>query len=229
MGKPQKALLVIFIFLLLGFNIILAINSYYSYILPEATETVAKSLIPLVILLVYYFIATRHIGRLSINYVFLLISLLFFGAIIIGKVLYYSLIINKIYEFLYLLYIPTILFLMFAFFGSFPGEPKHYWHFRLVVSIVLILQLYFSFYYILAICFCPYYNNPDRYELVRYRYFSDEEFSYLPNKIPDDATNIKFYCEPRGSYDTTRSLYLEYYSSSIPNDKHHAYYHIIIP
>lgn len=230
MKKPQKAFLVILIFLLLGFNIILTINSCYSYIFSDAIETVIKSLFPLVILLIYYFIATRHIEKLSINYTFLFISLLSFIILIIGKILYYTLIMNNTYMlFLNLLYIPTILFLILAFLNSFQGEPKHYWHLRLVVFIVLILQLYFSFHYFFGFYFEPYYTNPNRYELLRHYYFSDEEFSYLPDKIPDDATNIKFYCEPKGDYDVKKILSLEYYSPSILNNGHRAHYYIEIP
>lgn len=229
MGKLQKALLIILILLLLGFDIILAIHSYYCYTYSVAIGNILKSLIPLIISLIYYFITARHVEKLSINYTFLFISILSFIVIIICKILYYLLIINRLYEFLFLLYIPTILFLILAFLNGYLGKITHFWHLRLLFFVVLILQLYFSFDYILDVYFGLSYTNPDRYELVRNHCFSDEEFSYLPNKIPDDATDIKFYCEPRGSYDTTCSLYLVYYSPSIPNDNHRAYYHIVIP
>ncbi len=229
MEKPQKAFLLIFIILLSYFDIILIVNSYYSFTFSYATKTILKSSIPLVILLVYYFASTRHIGRLTINIPLFFCSLLSFCLILICKTLYYSLIIDKIYKLSPFLYIFALLFLLLAFSDNFQENAKYFKHFGLVVPVILILQFFLSFNYILGHFFGICYTNPNRYEFVKYHYFSEEEISDFPNKIPHDATNIKFYCCPGDSRDSFRVLDLEYDSPSIQNNNHHASYEIILP
>ncbi len=230
MYKGHKAILVIFIMLLLGFDILLAVNSYYCYTSSEAVKTILKAFIPLVVLLIYYSVSTRHVGKLLIKRSLLLNSLLSFVLLIMCKILYYSLVIDKLYMISSLLYIPAILCLVLAFIDNFQGESKPSLHFRLIIVSVIFLQLFLSFNYILFSIFgYDYYTNLRRYEFIKYHYFSSEEFSYLPSEIPEDATNITFYCEINSFLDSSKALYLEYDSQTVDNAEHHAYYNIAVP
>lgn len=222
MEKAEKAFLVISVILLSYFDIILVINSYYSYTFSYATKIVVKSSIPLIILLAYYFVATYHIGKITVNTHLLFSSLLSFCLTIICKILYYSLVIDKFKVALPCLYISALIFLLLAYSDNFQENTKFFKYFSVVVPTVLILQLFLSFDYI----FGNYYTNPNRYEFVKYHYFSDEKFSYLPDKIPTDATNINFYFETNS---TTGVLNLEYDSPSVQTDNHHVSYNIIFP
>lgn len=228
MEKAEKAFLLISIILLSYFDIILAINSYYSYEFSYATKFIAKSSIPLIILLAYYFVATYHVGKIAVNTHLFFGSLLSFCLTILCKILYYSLVIDKLYKVaLPCLYISALIFLLLAFSNNFQENTKFFNYFSVVVPTVLILQLFLSFDYIFG-NFFTYYTNPNRYEFVKYHYFSEKEISNFPNKIPDDATNIKFYCSPGNSMDSSRTLNLEYDSPSVQTNNHHASYNIII-
>lgn len=223
MEKAQKAFLLISVILLSYFDITLVINSYYSYEFSYATKIVVKSSIPLIILLVYYFVATYHVDKIATNTHLFFGSLLSFCLAILCKILYYSLVIDKLYKVaLPCLYISSLIFLLLAFSDNFQENAKFFKYFSIVVPTVLILQLFLSFDYI----FGNYYTNPNRYEFVKYHYFSNEEFSYLPNKIPADATNINFYFETTS---TTGVLNLEYDSLSVQTNNHHVSYNIIFP
>lgn len=225
MEKAEKAFLLISVILLSYFDIILVVNSYYSYEFSYATQIIVKSSIPLIILLAYYFVATYHMGKIAVNTHLFFGSLLSFCLIILCKILYYSLVIDKLYKPALLgLYISALIFLLLAFSDNFQENAKFFKYFSVVVPTVLILQFILSFDYIIG----NYYTNPNRYEFVKYHYFSEEEISDFPDKIPDDATNIQFYCEPRGLRDPIRTLNLKYDSPSIQDNDHHASYNIII-
>lgn len=230
MNKLSKSILVVFILLLIVFNVSLSIDEFYHYTFSQALPFVLKSSIPLIILLLYFFIVTHQSEKLSINYAFLFISLASFIIAFTCKVLYYSIIINdNIYQFSVFLYIPAILFLVLTFLDSFQGESNHPWHFYVIIPVLLILQLCLSYGYIFFALDSLDYTNPNCYKFVKCHYFSDKEFSYLPDEIPNDATNIIFYFDAGTSFHPTRTLHLEFDSLSFSPNNSHVEYEIIIP
>ncbi len=223
MNKSRKVLFIFLITLLLAYNIHYSFLTFYcaSFNINTIKDVIIRA-VPLIIAVIYYLSNIHSSNKLSINFICLFISISIFIIIKIHKLLYFYLLINAIDNtFLFIMNILFILFMFLAFFKNFKRGESIVLYSLLIFPIFLILQFAFEIMNFGTTDFYTY-TNPNRYEFVKYHYFS--EYSFLPDKIPEDATNIVFRYN---SYLTNiKDLYLEYDSPSIKNDEHHIIYEI---
>lgn len=228
MNKSHKTLFIFLIIILLCYNLHNSFLTFYCNVFHEnLIKEVFIRAIPLFILLICYFSNIRHSPKLSINRTFLVFSIFIFAMIEIHKLLYFYLLIDNMDNtFLLFMNLLFVFFMVLTFFKNFKRGESIMIHLCFIWSIFFILQLFYEIKTFSITDFYTY-TNPNRYEFVKYHYFSDSEFSYLPDKIPEDATNIIFhYDDP---FISGKDLYLEYDSPSISNENHHARYHIVLP
>lgn len=230
MNKSHKTLFIFLIVLLLSYNLSESFLTIYCHTFcKETIGIIVIRAIPLLILLLCYLTNIRFSSKLSINYLYLFISIIGFLIAKTHILFYLYLLIDHVdNSFLLIMYITSALFMVLAFLRNFKMKEGKIVFLFLIVPIFLILQLIFEM-KTFGIS-PPYsYTNPDRYEFVRYHYFSAKEFSYLPDRIPEDATNIIFHYNSYSLFSQDEDLYLEYDSPSIPNNEHHIKYEITIP
>lgn len=224
MNASQKTLCIFLIVILLYLNFIWIFDLFFSYAFSEKIVVVSLiRLIPLLILLVYYF-ATRHYHeKLSVNRLFFILSIVSLIIAQIHCLLYYYLFINKINNsFVFIMHLLFLLFFILAFRKNLKKDEKTGLFLFLIIPIFLFLQLFIVA--MLGIEFISLdYTNPSRYEFVKYHYLTEPKFSILPDKLPEDATNITF--EYNDSFGV-KTILLEYDSQSVNNDEKHAKYEI---
>ena len=223
MNKSHKTLFIFLIILLFNYNLSESFLTFYSHTFCNDTLKVAViRAIPLLILLICYFTNISSSKKLSINYICLSIGILAFIIIQIHKLAYFYLLIDNINNtFLFIMNVIFIFFIFLTFFRNLKKGEYIILYIFLVVPIFITLQFVFEIKIVGITPICTY-TNPARYEFVKSHYFSTDNFSYLPDKIPDDATNITFYYDFYSTED--RKLYLEYNSYTIQNENHYIKY-----
>lgn len=230
MNKSHKTLFILLIVLLLCYNLSESFLTIYCHsFCKETIEIIVIRAIPLLILLLCYFTNLRLPKKLSVNYFCLFISIITFIIAKIHILFYLYLLIDHVDNaFLLIINIVSAIFMVLTFFKNFKKKEANIVFLFLIVPIFLVLQLIFEM-KTFGIAPSYSYTNPNRYTFVKYHYFSAEEFAYLPDKIPEDATNIIFHYNSYSLFSQDEDLYLEYDSPSIPNNEHHIKYEIIIP
>ena len=230
MNKSHKTLFIFLIVLLLSYNLSESFLTIYCHTFcKETIEIIVIRAIPLLILLLCYLTNIRFSSKLSINYLYLFISIVSFLIAKMHILFYLYLLIDPVDNlFLLIMNIISAIFMVLTFFKNFKRKEGSIVFLFLIVPIFLILQLIFEM-KTFGISLPYSYTNPNRYEFVKYHYFSAKEFSYLPDRIPEDATNIIFHYNSYSLFSQDEDLYLEYDSPSIPNSEHHIKYEITIP
>jgi len=220
-------------FFVLGMVIIFFIDIYYivdAFLFHTYNEAIKFTIVlvsPLLLFLLFFFLANYDpIYKIKINGIFLFCSIVSFGVLLVYRIFYVLLIINNFnLKLAIVLRLSFIIFMILAFIKNFITIKSFgYYLFSLLL---LLFWVQFIFIFITsAFIFNFNITNPDRYEFVKFHYFSPEEVSSLPKKIPDDATNIKFYfCEEIPNF-SSRKLKLEFDSNTIKDNNHHARFYV---
>lgn len=230
MKKQTRAFLIMVTFILLCIDIFYIVQTFLFYTFNESIKFAGIVIIPLLLLLLIYFINNRLTSdKIVINIGFLVCSLVSFIFSLIYYICYLLLIIKKPSVIPFLL--SSLLFVIFIIL-SFKKNFKINAEFIIIYFVVLFTILLFAQFVFISVA--SFFSSSDsvfninRYEYVKYYYFSPEEVSELPDKIPPDATNIVFYFDIDTLGGTCRELKLEYDSETIANDTHHAEYYIHI-
>ncbi len=225
MNRSYKSQLFCLIIFLLYINLNYIFDVLYRYAFSDTSiRIIWIRAIPLLLLLLCYLIMLRHSKKLSVNFVFFMFSLFSLLAVQIHKFLYYYLLIDNLNSiFIYIMYILFITFLMLAFFKNFENSTSIIIFLLFILPISFVIQISITVVTEFAAFQLSSYTNPNRYEFVKYHYLIDKDFSTLPDKLPTDATNIIFdYTDLMN----TKSIHLEYNSSTIDNEEHYIEYDI---
>lgn len=228
MTSSKKAFLIMLILTFSCINLFYTIENFLLHTFVEVIHFLVISNILLFIIICYFLIKNNHSIKISINYKFLLVSLISFFLIIIYKCCYYLLIITDYNTILIiLLWIFFIIFIILAFIKNINKNITT------CTTYFIILMPFLIFIQYIFLCIASFQSfgfnkvtNINRYEFVQFHYFSDEDIKSLPKEIPSDATNIYFYYYEDIFEHSYKSLILEFDSKSISEQR--IEYHIIV-
>ena len=151
-------------------------------------------LTPLVILLIIYFLFNMHNSiELSINYWLFIFSFLLFASIILYYICYAFLI---IYNFntviVFWLSIISAILLLLSFHKNFEINVNifKYLKYILISFYFIVLQFLFLAFLYFLLYEHTIVTNPNRYEFVKYHFYSPSELTSFPKEIPKNALNV---------------------------------------
>ena len=219
------------------FLILFYIDMYFivrEFLLHTINESVVFLLILIIqfflYILLYLFKKKKESTKVTINYKFLLCSIVCFFALETYEILYYLLISNH-----YNISIIFLLFMLIIIFSHFSFSKKIKMNRKFLSDIIVnffsfllpifIIQFVFLIIASFAVNSCEV-TNINRYEFVKTHYFAKEEVSSFPDKLPDDATNIVFKYYTDDLKHGYKILHLEFDSQTISNNSHHVKYFI---
>lgn len=227
MNKSNKSFFLIIIIVTMYINIFLILKSFLFCRLNDTLILAFYVSIPLIILLIIYFLCNKHKSiKLNINYSFFIFSFLFFVSITLYYICYAFVF---IYDFniiiVSLLVIFSIIFLFISFYKNFEINRNALQYIPIsliyiIAQFLLIVFINFLFYDTIKV------SNPNRYEFVKYHFYSSSELTSFPKEIPKNALNVSLkYIEHKEISSYQKSFRLEF-DINVSKDKvqHFEYY-----